>query len=484
LIVGRYGDGELIIEDGGVVTNTEADLGLNEGGIGRVRVTGAGSQWNSSDILDIGFFGEGALDIEDGGTVNSPGAYISFIRDSTGAVNISGQGSVWENDNFLVVGHYGNGTMSIDHGGAVHSNGGSIGYYENGVGDVIVTGAGSAWLTENNTLSVGVYATGSMTVADGGYVHSYRGILGRSAGSTGTVTIMGADSRWDVIDTLIVGDNGTGTLTIDGGTVLGADDLVIASAIGSSGTLHLSGGKLELNGNKLIGGAGTAAFNFNGGTLKHVGTIDLNQPLVQQGGTLAPGGSIGQTNIIGDYVVQAGTVEIELGGAGNPHDLVTASGDIDIALLGTTLDLPGIGTMAAGTYTVIESTNGTLTGMFEQVTGIGLYAGLVDVLYDPTSVSIRLNWGFVPGDLDGDGFVGLDDLDVLLDAWNDAVTPGDLLAGDPSGDGFVGLDDLDWVLQNWNLGTPPGEQGQTIPEPGTWLLLGVGTLCGRGRGSD
>ena len=61
------------------------------------------------------------------------------------------------------------------------------------------------------------------------------------------------------------------------------------------------------------------------------------------------------------------------------------------------------------------------------------------------------------GDLDGDGFVGLSDLDIVLGAWNQSVTAGDWLAGDPSGDGFVGLDDLDIVLDNWNAGTPPVE---------------------------
>ncbi len=60
----------------------------------------------------------------------------------------------------------------------------------------------------------------------------------------------------------------------------------------------------------------------------------------------------------------------------------------------------------------------------------------------------------IDGDLNGDGFVGLDDLDLVLGNWNQNVTPGDKLSGDPSGDGFVGLDDLDIVLGNWNAGTP------------------------------
>ena len=64
----------------------------------------------------------------------------------------------------------------------------------------------------------------------------------------------------------------------------------------------------------------------------------------------------------------------------------------------------------------------------------------------------------IDGDLNGDGFVGLDDLDLVLGNWNQNVTPGDKLSGDPSGDGFVGLDDLDIVLGNWNAGTPAAVQ--------------------------
>ncbi|MEZ6193957.1 MAG: carbohydrate-binding domain-containing protein [Phycisphaerales bacterium] len=54
------------------------------------------------------------------------------------------------------------------------------------------------------------------------------------------------------------------------------------------------------------------------------------------------------------------------------------------------------------------------------------------------------------GDLNGDGFVGIADLNIVLTNWNLAVTAGDPLQGDPSGDGFVGIQDLNTVLGNWN----------------------------------
>lgn len=79
----------------------------------------------------------------------------------------------------------------------------------------------------------------------------------------------------------------------------------------------------------------------------------------------------------------------------------------------------------------------------------------------------------IDGDLDLDGFVGIDDLNLVLGAWNQSVTAGNAQAGDPSGDGFVGIDDLNIVLGNWNAGTPPATDRPHIPEPSTLSLLSV-----------
>ena len=79
----------------------------------------------------------------------------------------------------------------------------------------------------------------------------------------------------------------------------------------------------------------------------------------------------------------------------------------------------------------------------------------------------------LPGDLNGDAFVGLDDLDIILAHWNQNVTPGLRLMGDPDADGYVGLDDLDLVIGHWNTGTPP-PANTNIPEPTSLLLTALG----------
>lgn len=77
------------------------------------------------------------------------------------------------------------------------------------------------------------------------------------------------------------------------------------------------------------------------------------------------------------------------------------------------------------------------------------------------------------GDLDGDGFVGIADLNIVLGNWNQTIPPGDPLA-DPSGDGFVGIEDLNTVLGNWNAGAPPTGPGNVVPEPAAVMLLLAG----------
>ncbi len=109
----------------------------------------------------------------------------------------------------------------------------------------------------------------------------------------------------------------------------------------------------------------------------------------------------------------------------------------------------------------------------------GIEANAPHVRQNPEALSAASNliWEVIyrpdlVGDLDADGFVGINDLNIVLANWNQNVPPGDPLA-DPSGDGFVGIDDLTTVLGNWNAGTPPGNNA---PEPASVALLGLGLV--------
>jgi len=132
-----------------------------------------------------------------------------------------------------------------------------------------------------------------------------------------------------------------------------------------------------------------------------------------------------------------------------PHGNITAKRDVDPALFNQALDF---GSMAPG----------------------GVFNNSADAydLAPGVTMSGNILYGSVVGDITGDGFVGLADLDVVLSYWNQSVDSGDQLAGDLAGigDGFVGLSDLDILLANWNTGAPPAAgPGHTEPTPITIL---------------
>ncbi len=92
---------------------------------------------------------------------------------------------------------------------------------------------------------------------------------------------------------------------------------------------------------------------------------------------------------------------------------------------------------------------------------------------DQSLYSLKLGMsgsGVLTGDLNEDGFVGIDDLNIILGQWNQTVFPG--TGPDSNVDGFIGIDDLNLILSNWNNGTPPTDL-TAIPEPASAALLGL-----------
>lgn len=133
-----------------------------------------------------------------------------------------------------------------------------------------------------------------------------------------------------------------------------------------------------------------------------------------------------------------------------------------------------------------DELTGALLGIMDPTLGFG---EKVTVAVKDLRALDLLGWDIelLAGDLSGDGFVGIEDLNIVLGNWNQTVTPGSLIEGDPSMDGFVGIEDLNVVLGNWNAGTPPSVS--VVPEPAsaalaellaTWMLAN-GRFGGRLR---
>ena len=201
-------------------------------------------------------------------------------------------------------------------------------------------------------------------------------------------------------------------------------------------------------------------------------------------GKLVDGGLLpaGETMTVqGDLILDAGaTVSFDIATSGindllNLTGALTAGGTLDVALDAS------VSALAEGdTYDLFDfaSASGTFATINLPTLDSGLEWDLSN-LYVTGEISVA-TVSAIPGDLNGDGYVGLDDLQPILDHWNQNVTVGDPMMGDISGpggvpDGYVGLDDLQPVFDHWNEGVPPTPS--SIPEPASLVLLSLGGLA-------
>jgi PEP-CTERM motif len=139
-------------------------------------------------------------------------------------------------------------------------------------------------------------------------------------------------------------------------------------------------------------------------------------------------------------------------------------------LVGQTVAFTVADTFAAGTLVEVVGESRTIVP-----SSIGAGSLVFSDSFDPLSIRIYKILQALAGDLNGDGFVGIADLNIVLGSWNQSVPPGNPLA-DPSGDGFVGIADLNVVLGNWNAGTPPTD-GAAVPEPTSLVLIALGGVA-------
>lgn len=273
--IGVGGTGTLSITNGGIVADGGAGsgsvVGAASGSSGMATVDGAGSKWVNSGTFMVGNLGTGTLHVTSGGAVSNDAGYIGFKTGSTGTATVDGAGSTWTNIGNLSVGQGGNGRLDITNGGKVSGKAGYLGFEGGSTGTATVSGAGSTW---NNALgiAIGVGGTGSLTIADKGVVVSGgEGIVGASAGSSGTVAVTGAGSAWTNIADLTIGADGTGALAISNGAAVTNATGFIGRGLGSSGTVSVDGtGSSWVNTNLAVSGLGAGTLSItNGGSVRN-----------------------------------------------------------------------------------------------------------------------------------------------------------------------------------------------------------------------
>lgn len=512
LYVGFTGVGALNIQDGGSVSATDASIaGAPAPASSSANVSGAGTTWTNSGELDVGDGGTATLTIEAGAAVSALLATVGRFIGGNGAATVTGPGSTWTNDNLAVGYQSGTGTLDVQNGGHISSANGSVGN-SSGTGTATISGAGSVW-DISGALSIAFLGAGTLLVENSGSVSSLSAHLGFGSGANATATVTGANSAWTIgaLGIEMSANGATSTLNLTGGTVTVGGNITD----GGSGvsTLTLDGGTLNMQNHNIGGTTPIDNLNFRSGTLRNVtqinngagltkvgpGTLVLNTantytgltsvgegvlrvsnstasatgtgfvsvsngatlagtgriggPL-QNNGSAAPGASAGTLTIQNTYTQGAnGSLDVEIGGtaAGTQYDRLAVTGTATLAGTLNVSLINGFIPALGNTFDVL--TAGTRSGTFATVNVPTLPGSMSwEIQHLPTSVRLSVVEGAVPGDVDGDGHVTLNDLTILLSGFGFCVgDPGFISATDFDGDGCTNLADLTVLLANFGL---------------------------------
>lgn len=403
LLIGLEGDGTVTVANGGELSAGEIILAAEDGSSGTLNIgaaegdAAAAAGTIDTDTIVFGY-GEGEI------IFNHTGSAYIFTAD------VSGDGSL----SFL------SGNTSLS------------GNYAGFTGTIGVDGADLAVDTAIYAQDVTV-SDGSVRIAGGSMISSDRGTLGNDVGSTAAMTVTGFGSAW--AGDLTVGNAGTGTLTIaDSGTVV-APQLLIATRAGSTGTVNVGAARGDtasmgyLDADEVVFGEGDGSLVFNhtssaydfdadvsgdgalaflsgttnlsGDYTDFVGSIEvdggylsvdtdtlsvvtrvlegatiggtgrLGNVEIADGGTIAPGNSIGTLTVADISLAAGSTYAVEVDEDGN-SDLIDATGTATIDSGATVTVSAENGTddgstySSATTYTIL-SADGGVTGTFGSV---------------------------------------------------------------------------------------------------------------------
>ncbi len=233
------------------------------------------------------------------------------------------------------VGYSGTGRLDIDGGSTLTNLYGYFGYDAGSSGTATVTGANSKW-TNSSGLSIGRYGSGILSIESEGQVSSAIIYFGEKSGSTGTVIVTGADSRLTSISSLYVGFNGSGTLNIEAGGQISSNSSQIGFGPGSTGAATVTGaGSTWTNQSSLyVGAAGNVSSGsliVADGGLVTAGTLYASLADLQGNGTI----TVTQGAVLDADLIFDGSNSTSVAfGAGGTLNLTVNGGDLGVGYKG------------------------------------------------------------------------------------------------------------------------------------------------------
>lgn len=373
----------LYIQSGGMMTVTGADTSVR---IGTLH-SGTPDTWDDSD----GWFyiGHGTVDIKDGAYLETDGGYVTGGSDGPAKMTVNGPDTVWDAHLLIYVGGDGNGVggdgdLTISDGAKATASVIAAGVDPTSTATILVAGVGTSMSSlVHGTFLGNVYAgsegNGTVIVQDGASLWADNELrIAYDAAATGRFVVGALEGdpaagagRVTAVNGVVFGD-GDGQLIFNHTS----DDYVFANVIrGDKGEIRQLAGVTELTADSasffgaisVLGGTLKVNADFSGadttvsgsGILGGTGTV--GSLLVDAGGVVTPGNSIGTLHVAGDYTQNAGgTYVVELAADGS-SDLIAVGGT---AHLGGDVAIASGSTYALGnTYTIV--TAGDVDGTFD-----------------------------------------------------------------------------------------------------------------------
>ncbi|CAM5762545.1 hypothetical protein LMIY3S_00508 [Labrys miyagiensis] len=372
----------LNIEDGGVFqSNGFACIQCREvDGLSEINVTGNGSKFVSSGQLST-LYGTTTIDATDGGSIETGVTHLSYYAGSSTTATVSGAGSNWTTTDTMTVGRLGTASLTVDDGANLATASMTIAQLEGSSGTVTISGAGSAWQNAGS-LVVGDNGTASLTIEDGAQATSGDTTIARFDGSDGTVTVTGAGSSLDITGNMSVGNSGaTGIVNLANGALASVSGTVgVGGGFSPNGTGTINIGTGGVAGNLTAGqivsySQAGATINFN-----HTDDIVFSPPMTSaspnyklavnqmNSGTTT---LTGQSSYWGLTTVSAGMLQAGVANAFSPNsDVNVTAGTLDANGFDQTVkSLTNAGTVATNLKGGTAGTTLTVNGDYVGVSG-------------------------------------------------------------------------------------------------------------------
>ena len=371
----------IYVINGSLVTSGDVGVGGVDGfaSIEGFSAAGLRSTWNAGDVSvftgDLG----GGLSVTQGGLFTSTSGIIDdgfAVVDGVGGSN-SDEQSTWSISGPLLIGSTTgerNETLAITNGGLVTAGDVTIGDSENssGTGILLIDGVGGELSQIPSTLKAGHVLVGNgydgyITISNGGFL-SCRSWIWATIRATGSWTSPIPVQRLDTNNnSLSVGNTADGTLTVQNGATLTAGSLHIGGQSNANGTATFDGQSTTatISGPIFVGESGAGEMditNGHNGLFQHRFCRNQHQQLryVARSGV---GSTWMDTNYLTIGTYGNGTVTISDGGevsAGNISVGENASGIASVTINAGTLTTPTSLEVGQGGQGTLMAMNGSI----------------------------------------------------------------------------------------------------------------------------